>query len=396
MVEEDNTDMRKLTLLLLATVLVWPLGMSSAQNQRDVDTLLINYNGDFWRTAEQAATEFVDLVDGCSGNVAPDIAPLVMSPTGRYVAYEGYAPGMRAVIEAGWGGPIPTELWVCDLQTFTETRIYAQPEGFNIGTANDAPIVAEIISTPAWSPDGNRLAFTTLSSTDDVPRLLLYDMQAAQGGVINDSLARGAGAPRPPDVQWGTTGIVALSNVFANNTATYQLDVYDDAGNVLDSQIIPNIDSDGAPVEHLIAQRGAEEIVVLPHVSGSIDYYNLTARVFEPATGVIQFSVVDSGIRLLYLPNLGAQGATWEAEFPNGSLVLLPHSALASMGGISISPTGQSIALYNSAVGSVEVWQNGALVGNVPLIGDGSPLPSTTRIVWGAGRWSIVDGGFGG
>lgn len=387
--------MRKFTVITLGLallLLVLP-GRLTAQSQNAADALLVNFGSELWRSAEPLATTEADVVAGCSGNAESSLGPLVLSPTGRFVAYMGYAPGMEAVLEAGWGGPVPAELWLCDVQSFTETRIYAQPDGFNPGTNADAPVLFDIVSTPAWAPDGNRLAFSTLSTGDDLPRLRVYDVAADNSGTINDSLPRPAGVPRPPALQWGNTGIVAISNTIANETATYQIDVYDDNGSNIDSQIIPNIAEQGAPVEHLIAQRGAEEIVVIPHVSGTIDYYNLTARLFEAASGVIQYSVIDSGVRLFYLPNGGVQGATWEAEFPNGSRVLLPYTELASAGSIAISPSGQSLAMYGGP--DIDIWQGGAIVGQMMIVADGS-LPVTTRVVWGAGDWQIIEGGFGG
>jgi len=389
--------MRFLTLALLgmaALLLGAPAAPLNAQVQTSGAVLLVNFDGDLWASPEDIATTSSDTIPACSGNAAPDLGPLVQSPTARFVAYSGFAPGMAQLFEQGWGGPVPTELWVCDISDFTETRVYAQPDGFNPGTNSDAPVTFTIVSNPAWSPDGNRLAFSTLATGDDTPNLHIYDMQAGNGGVINDSLPTPAGVPRPPALEWGNTGIVAISNVLLDAGATYQIDVYNDNGDNLDSQVIPNITEQGAPVEHLIAQRGAEEIVVIPHVSGTIDYYNLNTRMFEAAEGVIEYSVVDAGIQLFYLPNGGVQGATWEAAFPDGSRVLLPYTNLASQRNIAVSPSGQLLAFHSGGV--VEVWQNGAAIGNVPVQTGGASLPPYTRVVWGAGDWRIVEGGFGG
>ena len=106
-------------------------------------------------------------------------------------------------------GVIPSNIAVLDLATGQSQTIADQPAGvaFDPNTGWQSAIMR---GQPAWSPDGTRLAWSEFAVPENVYRLVVYDLAAAQQTVIVPNLpmpyADAGNIPVHRD-QWSTWGI---------------------------------------------------------------------------------------------------------------------------------------------------------------------------------------------
>lgn len=381
--------MRSLSILIVLSLLLIPLGAGQAQAPQ-TDALLIRVGNSIYLTSEGSFSAEPVILNGCGGNNSKvGTVPISVAPDGRFLAYEAYPAGFEALLQQGWGGPTPSEIYLCDFQTQNEIKIYSQPTDYSV---SGDTVSYEILSGVSWSPDGNALAFSSLSTSSSTPRLHVYDVNTGTTSIVNDNLPALAGSPRPPEVSWGNTGIVSITNTFANDEAIHLLLVHGRDGNEIARAEVNAVAQNGAPVEYFTAMRGSEELVIIPYISGDIEFFNLSTNQFEAATGVIQYSVANSGLRLNYLPNGGVQGASWEVQQPDDSRTLLPFTDLASSGRIGISLSANSIAFITDAL---YIWSNQQIAGTVALPSTDPSTLATARLQWAPGTWQVVAGGYG-
>lgn len=163
------------------------------------------------------------------------------SPDGWRFAFLAYPPMVVDAIERSGGiggGPLPADLWLCDIASGTLTQLAPQPADasfFNL----DVPDKAVTRSFPAWSADGSTLAWTELNypeptpgenrslgwdleNIEDEPRLMLYDAASGETdvrylGVLPVSM----GIPAPYEFLW--LGDEMVFFVFGMDDQTFQM-----------------------------------------------------------------------------------------------------------------------------------------------------------------------------
>lgn len=372
--------LRKFIWLMAGVALVLPFAVPSFAQERPADALVIASSSGLWLSNEQGhTTPPVDLPENANYTY---YGALQVSPSGRYVAFQSVVQNF-----AGASGATPTNLYLLDLNANSVITVYEQPPASDSSFGND---VSDLV---AWSADGTQLAYATLNASQPVGELHIFDVNTQTDTVIKSDLPIAFGVPFAPDVVWTSLGVSILTTTVVDTTAAEVLHIYDpvSGAEVLTVDFIQAAISD-VPVEYFVAQRGNDEVLVVPMLNSTV-LFNLTTRQFETFEGVLQMVVRDTGTKLTYLP-VGAQGGIWDAELPDGSRYNLPYRGLWRERGIAISATGQTVAFVDA--GSVRLWSNGAELGSVNISAEPANFsPTDLSIVWGTARWQIIEGGYG-
>lgn len=164
--------------------------------------LVVNIAGDLWSwTSARGWTRLTHR--GHHG-------PPVLSPDGRRVAYASVAEEVVQARRRGEGGNgwAPTNLWVLDPTTCQASRLTTQPPGkvWHEGL---------IRSAPAWSPDGEFLAWTQ-NSTDSLRinhTLVLHSLSNSLTQVSHTDAPDYLGVPAASGVLWSPQRLVMLGPV---------------------------------------------------------------------------------------------------------------------------------------------------------------------------------------
>lgn len=370
--------MRKLFWMLGLVALVLPMALPT-HAQTPSDTLFIATSDGLWAGNEASANANAsDLAENENFN---HDGPLALSPTGQFVAYQSVLAGFN-----GASGPAPTNVYLYDLTSNSIITVYEQT---NVDLANG--IYSDVGEMMSWSPDGSRLAFTTLAPGGNLA-LHIFDVAASSDLIVADNLPSSIGLPIASDVAFTSLGVAIINTALSGDSQTEVLRIYDPNSG---AEVL-NVDfgTQGiidTPIEYFVAQRGNDEILVVSMLN-TIVFYNLSTRAFDSFDGVLQMSVLDTGVKINYLP-LGAQGGIWEAETADGSRVALPYQGLWRNQAIAISPSGATVAYVADGV---TLWASGTPIGNVSIASaNGTPTPFNTSLVWGVATWQIVDGGYG-
>ena len=123
---------------------------------------------------------------------------LALSPTGKYLALNVVS---QEVFEGGYA-PTPTgNLWLCDLQAKSITRL------------TDIDVLSQAISRIGiWSPDGTMLAWGADNADYSAAELWMHDVTSGTTTRIAESMPfdYGCGSgPVPPKIAWSEAGLVA-------------------------------------------------------------------------------------------------------------------------------------------------------------------------------------------
>jgi hypothetical protein len=396
---ERQINMRRLMVILLIALCF--NGITQAQNASL--PLVLEVDGDIWtwKAGDAALTRLTEW--GYNSDLA-------VSPDGTQVAYYSLAQIVVEAIErdGGFGGgKLPGNIWVMETTTGEAYRAADQPAGASFFTPG-VPDKAIVRSTPMWSPDGSKLAWTEYDYADEMNnpflRLVVFDTVSKTAQVIADDVPFPAGVPAAMNGDWTEAGIFLYHYMADPNT-----------GNLSNALLVYS--PDGTRLNELFYGETPDRIVAM---AVPVMYQNqtyLAALMLTIASNQREWQMIDP---------LEA-GATWQPApavpervarlNPNNSLRLMwsrppaaenyPDTAtiiedgtpvnfdLASGTWIfqpALSPDGKSVAftIFDPQAGahdpSVYVWdsQDDALL-SVPV----NPESFVHQIVWGAMVWEI-------
>ena len=185
---------------------------SRAQDMADAP-LYIQAEGEIykWAGAELILPD-TPTCNGLSSNYAPNASCL-------YALTVTDSAWLEAEREPFGGGiETPINILLGHLQAETELQVIAgQPEDYRIKEDGHAENFV-VRGTPAWSPDGMKLAWTEYGSSEAGLALVIYDVASATLTTVVDNIPEAAytvGGPVP--VYWSTYGIIASTATLDDN-----------------------------------------------------------------------------------------------------------------------------------------------------------------------------------
>jgi hypothetical protein len=366
---------------MMAAVVWLSLGVLSAGAQTTAP-LIITINGDLWRW------------DGAP-NVPPAAIttwgwnePGVLARDNVRIAYNSLAQVVADAYRRGAaspGGAVPSNIWVIDSFGLSGIRVAEQPADAAF-FSEGLPDKGVVRATPAWSPDGTRLAWTEQTYPEGVGSVVLYDVASGVTLTIASNLPS---SPIPRSVQWGTEVIAVRQDV--GGADSYSIFA-------ADGSPITSFTAGGAgrqPVYHALMQAAGREMLGVLFNDGLWELFDPYSGSSQVANGIPELYSLSAGQTSLALSpiinDLG--GFTWRVLAPDGAQLAEFMSAPYFVPQLyALDPTGQAVAYmdYLEANGTfsnqVNVWQNGAItvVPNPPV-----GFPQVSGMLWGAAGWRV-------
>ncbi|MCL4880146.1 MAG: SH3 domain-containing protein [Anaerolineae bacterium] len=371
--------MKKITPLTVISALLLTFMVSIVPASAQHPPLVFLMNGDLWKWSPGDAQPTQMTQWGY--NFRP-----VISPDGTRVAYKSWAElSVNAINDAGlFPGDMPANIWVMNVATLEAQRVADQPAGVTVENG------AIIRSDPAWSPDGNALAWIEMVNANDfVFRLVTYDFVTGISKVMVPSLPLPFmdGGVYVPPVQWGSGGISYNIGSFDQNQNNFAqtVYVYQPDGSLTSATQVADFDS-----SYVMEDFWFGGSIGLVYSSGQTAVLNPVNGSIAPADGnpVLQADggVSANALLMSVQPGNGAYNVNWFVidNFVN-NLAQLPYFGITSYGGLAPGPDGMSFAYITDAL---YVWTQGQVI-QVPGtqgLNDGFP---GAAVVWAAEYWYI-------
>ena len=298
--------------------------------------------------------ESAEVFEGCAGDVLESV--MVLSPNQRLVAYLSTADLWIEKLNQGWegsGANFPNDVLVCNLDTGEITHIANQPEN---ASTEDGEWYFASRSQPAWSPDGNQLAWSEYTVGAETTQLMMHDLTTAETSVLVEDLnpQNFADLVQIVRVSWSEAGIGV------ENFAGFE--VYDGAGELLNTFPLPQYNAfefwityqdkvyiayhDDTWLWHLLDPLTGEDQLM----PGLPEMYSVDA----PDGLALRFDIhVDPPPNSITPPFIQPRWAVVDDE----TVMLLDYDEKPSKSRIALSPDGQSFAyIYEDRLWQ---WQAG-------------------------------------
>jgi hypothetical protein len=306
----------------------------------------------------------------------------VLSSDGQMLAYKAAAPvGLAALDRVQTSGfiadfDLPGDIYLLNLATQQTALVASQPADASL-FVEGVPDNAVVRSTPAWSPDGTKLAWTEFAFGTEIPRLVIYDLPTRAQTVLADALPVGIVMGSAPGVRWGNGGIAIIGDAG-------EILIYGTDGTLL-SAPEPVAEEGEAPQEYIWMDTNDQSLFGILYSSGRW-------ALFDPATGAEQIVdgvpvLVGAGenlaLRFGMLPDVGIFWETVDLSGVTSASGAFP----APPSRVTLSPTGEEAAFIGYPdYGGVAIWRNGEVF-TVP--GTGSDALAAGALLWGATSWQL-------
>jgi len=325
------------------------------------------------------------------------ISRLVLSPDGRHFAVtiqpKVLADRLQELGGVG-GGALPTAVWLCDIAAETGQMIAQQPDDFSF-LQSDQPDSWTSYSDPVWSPEGQRLAMTTLSVDVEAPGTNGIMIHNVTDGTqtrfeLDASLPLVAGVPSPLFSLWGPEGIFVFLPTLdeANNFAyvEYAL-LYTPEGALREQFDITGPDGDFIIERRLI--RDTDDQVRLGLLYGTVGMWqmlNIRTGQLNVMNGLPEYytPLLPEGVSLVEVPRVDTYTFDYLLLDPSGQFAEAPFLTGLDPRRLAISPNGQQVAV---ATGTLDLFAGGQVQS---LSGtEGFADDFNASVIWTPTAWRV-------
>ncbi len=329
----------------------------------------------------------------------------IVSPKGDVFAYQQASPeyvkqtGSQDSNDSNDDNSIrPDDIYLWNLTTALATPIALQPWNASL---EDGKTRYTLRSKPAWSPDGNALAWTEIATDQTAGQnvkledehIAVYDLTLHKTLTFTPQLPAhmfyGAN-PLMGEVSPGPDGLIALrayGSVAKGKAPPLWFYIYDRTGHQLAQVSDPATTDEGYAYGDLIWLSGLDK----PYLS----CINCTTKI-DPQTGEISplngspelySPLAPNNLSLYYGNDSGTESnTTWVIAFNGKQVGKFGSARIADLSDVAISPNGMYVATANyagqgSTAGVIifEAWNRRTLSDTVNLIGMG----------WGPMAWRV-------
>lgn len=316
------------------------------------------------------------------------LSTLIISPDNRYLLMETQPEMVRqAILIYGGigGGPLPSNLWMCDTQANTLTIIGSQPADASF-MAGDIPDKATIRSAPVWSPDGAQVAWIEQTYPTISYSLMIFTI--AQNTIIQvpiQGLPEPVGVSAPYPVYWGDAGImldvISLDQTTFNAVETLYL--FDNTGQFLRATLVGAAGENDDIINTTILVRYQDkQYMGLDYDRAGWVLLDVLTGEKQPMPGIPELYSRTAPTGLTLDATLDDQvGYVWHISGSDKPIEGLSRQRL------SLSPDG-SRAAY--ATDSIRIWADGQEI-TVSGSDDFADDP-TASLVWSSLVWRVREG----
>lgn len=358
-----------LLIILLLLSLLAPIMPHRTTAQTPTDPIILWMDGDYFRYTP--STESMVQLTTWGYNRLP-----VISPDNTRIAYSSTATvAVEAIQQVGGigGGDLPSNIWIIEIESGDGFRIADQPPDASM-FADGVPDKFILRSTPAWSPDNTKLAWTELLFPQDTNRLAIYTFATGTTDFI-DIPASPFGVPAASQIRWGDSGIVV--EIISTETQGVQNDfyVYDSDGSFRIVLTAPSLPENVFYGDFEMVDFGVSEFLGLWRSDGS--WTLLDPNGVQPVQsyqGPIEVYNPLSPNSIVGRVALGDGSYSSVIVTPSQSFQLGENSA--GYNSFTIAPDGNAIAYIDVPTNTPYYWQNGTL-NQIPI------QNSISSLVWG-------------
>lgn len=349
--------------------------------QAQSDDLIAFSNGDLvtWSLSNNIPQQITNWGYNGGGILSPDRTMIA------FASYDGEVPNRIAA--NGWAEPF-SNIWVMDTATQEFQWINDQSNAIGEGIYR---------SSPVWSPDGTRLAWTELNEYPNTS-IEIYDFRTQTISTLVNNISLGyQDGPEIwlPTLQWGDGGISrSVFNIVGDDfQGVDTLEVYDaDTGALFTMELtFINPNANATTSHHWLNQNGQAMIALQSDNRWGL--LDPTTSSYTPLSSppVLQ-KVGDSSLQLVPA-YVGSYSYEWYVN-DNGVVSPLGYNTYSIDTGFqpTISPNGTIVA-WNDRSG-VFIWDTGSQRKQQIITSDESlsyNTPGPVNVAWSPMEWVVAD-----
>ena len=363
--------------LIFFLLVISAFGFASAQAQDDEYPLIVWIRGDLYSVdAPGAAPVAVTAMGTISGPV--------LSPDGSRIAFKAAAQvGLDALNRIPAEGfiadfDLPGDIYLLDIAGRASIAAAGQPEDASL-FVEGTPDNAVIRSSPVWSPDGTRLAWTEYAYPGGALGIVVYDIAT---GTLN-TVAPNVPAPivqgAAPPLRWGGFGFAVNASQDAAGDQSYL--IYAADGTLASAPRLAAVENDPT-LDYTWVESPNGSLLGILYQSGRW-------TMLEPSTGAAQavaelprLTTAAPDSRALTFGVDETQGFFWEVAGENAAAPGAPTQ-------VTLSPSGRQIAFIGfPSSGAVSIL-NDDDSSTVPNTGSNLDQLQVGALLWGYTFWVI-------